>query len=981
MCKYFDKAGFMEFIIPIVSLLLFSGLLFYFRWIDAKNADIRQLQSYIRSVEQQIDRYFKQRRKDFEDKIIPAEVAIERMNKLADILQKKVDNFDEALEEGERIFGELRQEMGDIGDSLTSYRRMRSEFEDIEEKIEQMLAMRDTVLEGSKDLDVLRAEMKALKNEYDTMISSLTSKSKAELEQFFTTMNTNLNSHLAHAQSELEKTDENIRDRIQELNSSAEIMKTEMGVFQNESEEGLSALKNKFHEEITLLRGMAEVNAQEIIDRWMKLKETSDRQRMEIEDNINQQQGFFQEEKILLQEEMQKIQGTLDSELTNRIALMASHQESIETELRTLEVNLRTHLELGLDDKVRSISQQLSQTQQAFAAQEAEITKSLEGITQNAETRINTAEKVFYDDLERLKDKVHNVADRADKILLAAEEKIDEKMIVFTNDMQSKVDSNMSRLEDSFRQENEDRMQSSIEEISTTLADKYTQEYEKNFASISKKADLLEEAITEKMANIPDLEGTLQELRRTFDNEKDTILLMEQGLQENREKYLKEVQEYLENTVAQIQASMQNTVDTYFSEHLSNQKIYHDEWATNYDLTLKEAQEIFHSIKGSVEQINQDLSNINETTIASLRQDSQEILQENARQLEDFKRDSDQISRDQKEILANQLENARKSVGDLKQELWSQEQKVRDAAQKDFDRLNDRVREYERRFNDFMKKTEALDRLDSAAEKFQGRMQELENLKKDLEHLSSELINSQKIGQRTMTDVRDQSQTLTQNLSNLSKYIDDAQHIQDQLQNSVGEMTRIEGFLSQIDIEREKADAVQNLLLENLERYNELKEALDELESRKGKVDEMLLNIDSVNNLASNTAEISNQIAELGNFAVDLQQQLGQIQQDLSVAINDKEHLRSAIENITNLEHLLEHVEQERKSVEKMRDFITKSSRLLKDAGGGAALSTTSEDNTSTIISLHNRGWKVDDIANLLKIPAAVVEMTTDKNK
>ena len=416
----------MEFIVPIVSLLFFSGLLFYFRWTDAKNADIRQLQSYIRNIEQQVDRYFQQKKKEFEDKIIPAEVTIGRMNKLADTLQKKVDDFDQALEEGENIFLTLRQEMGDIDTSLSNYRRMRSEFEDIEQKIEEMLAMRDRVLEGSEDLDVLRTEMKDLKTEYDTIVSSLTSKSKTELEQFFTTMNANLNNHLSLAQNQLEQTNSTIQERISDLNSAAETMTSGMELFRTESEEGLENLKKKFNDEISLLRGMSEVNAQEIIDRWMKLKETSDRQRMEIEDNINQQQGFFEEEKSLVQEEIQKMQSTLDSELGNRIALMSSHQASIDTELRTLEGNLRTHLELGLDEKIRVITQQLTQTQQAFAAQEADITSSLEGITQNAETRINTAEKVFYENLEKLKDKVHSVTESADKILVAAEEKIDE---------------------------------------------------------------------------------------------------------------------------------------------------------------------------------------------------------------------------------------------------------------------------------------------------------------------------------------------------------------------------------------------------------------------------------------------------------------------------------------------------------------------------------------------------------------------------
>ncbi|MGL5721095.1 MAG: LA_3659 family protein [Brevinema sp.] len=971
----------MEFIIPIVSLLIFSGLLFYFRWTDAKNADIRQLQSYIRNIEQHIDQYFRQRKKEFEDKIIPAEVAIDRMNKLAGTLQQKVNDFNQTLDEGEKIFYDLRQEMGDISSSLTDYQKMRSEFEDIEQKIGQMLAMKDLVMEGSQDLDKLRNDMKSLKDEYDTMISSLTNKSKSELETFFNNMNSTLNSHLEHAQSELQKTNTNIQDRIEELNSSAETMNAEMGIFRSESEEGLESLKKSFHDEITVLRGMAEVNAQEIIDRWVELKEKSDRQRMDIEDNIIQQQGFFAEEKASVQDEIQKIQSTLDSELMARVSQLVAHQETIDTELRNLEKSLRTHLELGLDEKIHAITQQLSQTQQAFAAQEAEITKSLDSITQNADTRISTAEKVFYDDLERLKDKVHNVTDNAEKILIVAEEKIDEKMKLFTNDMQGKVADNMNRLEESFRQENEDRMQGSIEEISKTLADKYTEEYKKNFASISEKADTLEEAINDKMANIPDLETTLQELRQSFNEEKDTILLMEQGLQENREKYLKEVQEYLEKTVEQIETSMQNTVDAYFTESISNQQLYHDQWAGNYDQTLKDAQTIYHSIKESVDKIALDLKNINENTMESLRLDSQEILQENARNLEDFKRESDSVNRDHKETFANQLESARKSVGELKQELWNQEQKVRDAAQKDFDRLTDRVKEYDRRFNDFLKKTEALDRLDSAAEKFQGRMQEFENLKKDLEHLSSELLNSQKIGQRTMSDVRAQNDVLEQNLASLGGYVDHAKTVQDQLQNSVGEMARIEEFLQQIAQEQEKADSVQDLLVQNLERYNELQEALDELESRKGKVDEMLLNIDSVNHMVSNTAEISKQIAELGNYAVDLQQQLGQIQHDLTTAIKEKEHLEATISSINDLEHLLEHVEQERKSVEKMKDFITKSSRLLKDAGGGAALSSSNEDHTSTIISLHKRGWNIDDIAKSLKIPPIVVETTLDKNQ
>lgn len=973
----------MEWILPIVSLLVFSGLLFYFRWTDAKNADLRSLHEYIRSVEKKIEQFLRAKEKDFNDKMIPAEIAIDRMNNLAQILQKKAEDFDQYLDEGERIYRDLRQEMGSIGGSLKEYRRMRTEFEDIEHKITEIIAMRDMVAEGSGELDRLRSDMKNLKSEYDGIMTQLTTSSKTELEAFFNTMQADLSAYLTKAQRELSETDGEIREKIEDLHRSTADMSIRMGEFKETAEEGIVGLKAHFHEEITVLRGMAESNVAEIIDRWTELKERTELDREGVENALQGQREFFSAERERVQEEIRIVHTTLETALAERIQELGAHGVEIQEKLKFLENGLRTHLETGLEEKVLEVRKELEQTQKAFAAQEEELAQKLEELSAKAGARIKTCEDDFYGSVEHLQNRVHTVAEKAEKILLAAEEKIDKKMDVFSDMMREKVNENMQNLEERFRSENDERLKAGIEEITNTLEEKYINAYRKTFEDISATASLLEEQVGDKISAVDGLDKNLKEIREAFAKEKENILLMAQGLSENRDRHIREVEDYLEKTVDILQNDLHKRIAEHFEENLRVQKQDQEDWGRRYGETLLEARTSFNAIKDGIDGIARDLKDIENKTLTTLKEESERFLEDTSRRLEDLKREAEVMNRENKDVFSAQLETARKAVGELKQELWNQENKVRDQAQKDFDRLGDRIRDYDRRLSEFIKKTEVLERLEGAAEKFQGRMQELENLKKDLERISSDLSAARNSGQSTVAELKMHSDVLENSLSLLGSTTEQAKFMRDSLDNSLGEAQKLGDFLAHLETEKENAQKIEDLLLQNLQRYEDLREALDELDSRKAKVDEMLLNIDSVNRMMGSTAEISDKIADLGHYAVGLQQQIAAMQEDLASAVADKNNLRTAIEKVTDLDSLVHHVEQERQSVEKMLQYVAKTSHMLKNSAGSGAFASNedSPEQVKRIMNLYRKNWSIGEIADTLKLSPVFVEMTIDKHK
>lgn len=974
----------MELLFPLITLVVFSALLFYFRWTDAKNADLRSLRNYIHEVERKIDQTLRAKEKEFNDKIIPAEIAIDRLRNLADTLQKKAEEFDTYLNEGESLYRELRQEMGNIGDSLKDYRRIRAEFEDIEQKISEIISMRNLVAEGSTELARLRSDMQNLKEEYDSIMTQLTTNSKKELEGFFNTMQADLSSYLSKAQKELSETDGEIREKIEDLHLSTEEMSGRMREFKESAGMGIDNLKDHFHQEITVLRGMAESNAAEILDRWAELKERSLLDREGLEASLQEQREFFAGEKAQVQAEIRSASTAFEAALAERIQGLNSHGLEIQDKLKVLEGGLRTHLEAGLEEKLLDVRKELEQTQKAFSAQEEELAQKLEEISRRAGARIKSCEEDFSSSVDGLQARVHGVAEKAEKILQLSEEKIDKKMDVFGDLMREKVNENMQNLEERFRTENDERLKAGIEDITNTLEEKYIEAYRTTFEGIEATANLLEDQVGEKIGSVNELEKNIKEIKEAFTREKENILLMAQGLSENRDRHIHEVEEVLEKTVDALQTDLHNRISEYFEDNINAQKQDQETWAGRYEETLTEARSSFNSIKDGIDNISRELKEIENKTLSSLRDESERFLEDATRRLDGLKHEAEIMNRENKDNFSGQLEIARKAVGELKQELWNQESKVRDQAQKDFDRLSERVREYDRRLGDFIKKTDVLERLEGAAEKFQGRMQELENLKKDMERLTSEIKIAQSSGQSTVKALGEQADALENSIAILENSTDKALLARDSLDNSLGEAQKLGSFLAHLETEKEKARQVEELLLHNLQRYEELRESLDELENRKTKVDEMLLNIDSVNRMMGSTAEISDKITDLGQYAMGLQHQIANMQEELSSAVSDKDNLRSAIDKVTDLDNLILHVQKERSSVEKMLQYVAKTTSMLKNSGLSTESFAANEDNPDQIkriMNLHRKNWSINEIADTLKLSPVFVEITIDKHK
>ncbi len=135
----------MSIILPLISV----GLIVFFRYTDSRNVTVNTLKDYLKQSEKHIESMLQKKEKELNDRLIPAEIVMEKMHRMTVSIKDKLDKFDGDILRGDEIFASLRQESAVLQKELEEYRLLRGDFRGIEENISRILDIKQQSIDGN----------------------------------------------------------------------------------------------------------------------------------------------------------------------------------------------------------------------------------------------------------------------------------------------------------------------------------------------------------------------------------------------------------------------------------------------------------------------------------------------------------------------------------------------------------------------------------------------------------------------------------------------------------------------------------------------------------------------------------------------------------------------------------------------------------------------------------------------------------------
>ncbi|MGL4366891.1 MAG: hypothetical protein ACRCTQ_01210 [Brevinemataceae bacterium] len=986
----------------IFSFFFYTGLFFYFRYMDSRNVTIRSLQDYIKQAEKHIEVILKKKEKEFEDKMIASEIVIERMNRLAGTFQEKLEIFDHDIVRGEELFDLLKLECTDISQELFEYKKIRAEFREIEDRMSSVFQIKKQAEEGITEVIRLSGLIKEFQEEYDSVSEELKNQSRQELQNFFTVMQSDLSGYLSKARTELTQKDVEMASQIKELSTASESMSDRIKEFKDFAESSLDKFKQVYDNDLEMLRVYAQTNLEEIYDTWLKLKEETIQDKNFIENDLQQKETIFKEAEERIRMEFKEFQDRTENlSLEIRTGIEFNIQQrfhELDTKLQDVSEYLdkqgetvTLQIQNNLDTHIADIQNELIRVCSAFAEQENSIEDKIKQLTVRINESIVISEMEFRDKVNELNIELEDLQKRTDSVLDSSQQQLQGKIIEFEDGFRQKANENISRLEEIFKEENHKRMLLGVQELTSSIENEYKQRYQNMVDSIFAESEKLQTMIREKLNYADTLGKRIYEMDENFNNEKDKILLMVSELEHDREKNIQDVTHYMEQYAADLQNNNELSLQNFFTQGIEHFSQEREVWQDRFDETLKEARETYLEMQRDVEQIQRDIKDIQTTILGSLRNESERMVQDTERRFEELKRYTVEHMRNSKEEFHQNIDFAKQEIKSLKQELWDHGKEVRDTANKEFERLNIRVKDVDKQFQAFMKKTEKLERAENLMSKLNFEYKEINDLKKEMSSLSFSLKDICRDADDTIATYQSSKQDWESKTENLSVLSSEAGRVQEFLISTVNEAKTVAANFQGLNEEKSRAQEIENLLLKNLELFNDLQDSLQQLESKKMIVEGMMSSIDqSENTLSSMNGsmdDIVNRIQEINRFSGDLKGQLTEIQSEMKIMTGEQTKFHMAVSKLNDLEHMVMHIDEEMKRLEKMRDWIAKAMNNVERIGTGSGVSPmpknnnsdTEDANVKNILRLYDQNWSINDIAKNLKLSNAFVELILER--
>ncbi len=972
----------MSIILPLVSV----ALIVYYRYTDSRSVTVKALQDYFKQSEKHLELMLQKKEKELNDRVINADIVRDKMHRSIAAVKDLLEQCDSDIARGGEIFSALREETGSLQQELEEYRQLRKEFKGIEESVASILDIKKQSLDGTAELQDFRNKLAAFSDDYDKMTGDIRAAARAELEDFFQNMQHDLSAYIAQSRQHLSDKSIEINNQIQDLGTASGSLAEQIKSFKDYARDSIEQLKRECDDDLDIAKASSEAKIADIYDKWESLRKKTEYDTELLQDTFTQQKDYFERVELSLRSDIESFNKTIenmsDGYQENFELKVQESMHEFENRINEISLNIEKKGASVIDevagsasDQMQAMDEKLSKLHSAFSEQEQSTSDSIKALNTKIQENFAIAEKELNTGLEELQTKVENVKQLSENVLKDAESQIEHKIQNIEEEFKSKAKDNMARLEDSFKESNQERVTQSINDITESLGQEFTERYQKSMDDILQKSEHLEDSVNSKILFLDELDKRLDAISDRFETERDAVITMANELESSRHSATDMIIEQVNESMMGAQEKIYEYIDGALEGEKQKITDSHSMWQDRYEAAVQKARDEYSDIRKNIEKLEGSLNMIEDNAAVSIKRESDRLVNETKYKIEDFKSDMSDTIRSSKDEFADLVKTTRDDLKKLREDLWAQEREIHQKADKDLDRLTAKVKDAEKQFQDFSKKAEQLDQVGDLLRRLDQQYSDTNTLKTEVENTYAKLKDSESEGRAAAEDIQSKIEELHTSSA-------EAVRIQEGFVEVLNDARNMPVIFESLASEKERVQEISAMLEENLSKLNDINGLADNLETRREMVETMLESLEKseqgVTLINENTAAIETRVREMDDSAREIQGQLESLKADMNTLAGDQTEIGSAVAKLNNLEHMITHIEQEFKRLEKMRDWIAKYSNELEK---NKPASDSSEEDKKIINLYYNKDWSIDEISKHLGISTAYIDITLERYK
>ena len=822
----------------------------------------------------------------------------------------------------------------------------------------------------------------ALKNEFERVSSSIKGdieKDRAYIDEFKQNWEIQTSSFIEKIKKDFEETETEINNKssllIQKMNEAERALQATASYLESEFKNGEKNKNEQLKSMLITLQGnidelsteaenkIADFKVQ-IETRFKKFEELvsgTDVMQDELEKAISNTQEKIKEDfnqhVAILKLEQQTFFKNFDAQtqqLTLRLNDIDSNVESLKN--KAIE-NVSDKLSVFEKDFINSLSKRKDEMSNNFEALKADVKERLQLLLSEKEAERREIEDIYK---SQLKERVLKLEEDYQGQFSILEQKV--------QDIENNLTRRVSASDDSIAKHAQDLK----DEINVAL-DKARQYLDKELADYKVK---LQDSLSTQYF---ELEGAAKDMKDKIENANNNAVIEVEAVKNNFNGWKAGIEQKFDSSRSMFEDKL-SRIESTTSDAMEGLKAKYD---GQYNELIVKNNELFEGIKERVASIDDQLM------IA------QSQFKKDADSLSDMvdERVKDAFSSiDKKVVEANanteeEAQNIRSLIHTLRENLNEIQERTTVKIQNEAERLNSMIEEINEKQNAFISQTQIFEKVD------QLKL----DLEKSIEKLKAEVTHFD-VYRTAMDEITNQYNRVCKLESEIEEKITSIMNERSRIERVEGQFARLEDVSNSID---RKIDTLKNIG-DDIQSYEvqvrKVEESIDKVNARYERLEKKEVVLDQTaesigvafeelktleNEIRSFKSEISGMPAEIEGLRSSMQALTFNKDKADSVFAT----LRSLDDMLSSMEEKMGHLQDSRSwlaSVEtRLTDLSNRTDEKLKllatlykgepsqrNAGGAPAISAR-----ENVISLHRQGWKVDEIASVLKLSRGEVDL------
>ncbi len=884
--------------------------------------------------------------------------------------------------EAQSSFDEFRLEWrGELG---TYKGTLTADFANLElllkNRVEEIKALeKQSNLELKEYMD---RNNETLKNDYERLHTSI----KNEIEKDRLYVDSFKTDWQAEALSLTEKIKSNFAESEEEINRKSSLLIQKMNEAEKALQETTAYLEAEFKD--------GEKNSSEQLRAMMSgLQENINLLSSEADKKIAEFKGeiesrFKKFESLisgtdLMQTELEKAiastQQTIRDEFAHQVTLFKLEQQTFAKNFNSETEQLKTNLK-EIDSSIELIKD-----------------KAFDNVSQ----KLGAFEKDFLNNLNKRSEEINNnfeslKADVKEKLQLLLSEKEAERREI-EDAYKSELKERVAKLEEEYRGEFSE-IEMKVQEIENSLSNRVSvadDSIAKHSESL--KSDLniaIEKARQYLDKELADYKMGLQEslTLHYFDLEKDAKELKakieESNMKSNVE--FESIRGNFENWKSSIEQKFDSSKSIFEDKLLRIESLTTDamdgltaKYDGQYNELLQKNSALFDGIKGEVAELNDKVAMAN----ALFKKEADEFSESINSQMKDAFALIEQKVSESHADTNGAVENVRSMIHTLKEHLNDVQEKTTLKIQSDAERLNAMIEEIDKKQNAFIAQTKIFEKAD---------MLKLE-LEKSIEKLKSEISHFE-VYRTAMDEVTNQYNRVCKLENEIEEKIASIINERAKIEKVEGQFARLDdvsnGIERKIEDLKNTGDDIQNFEVQ----VRKVEESIDKVNARYDRLEKKEVVLDqtaeSITVAFEDLKALENEIKAFKNDIKAFPTEIENLKASMQTLIFNKDKTDVAVSKLASLDDMLDEMKQKMDALQDSRSWLASVETRLTDLSsktdekmkllaslyksepsqrkesGAPALSTR-----ESVISLHRQGWKVDEIANALKLSRGEVDL------